>query len=89
MRGADDAVILMRAAAEQRVVLTFDKDFGELAFRQRLPASCGVILLRFTPKGREHDIQQIVAVLLSREDWMGAFWVVSDNSIRKRPLPVS
>jgi len=25
---------------------TFDKDFGELAFHQKLPASCGIILFR-------------------------------------------
>jgi predicted nuclease of predicted toxin-antitoxin system len=87
MTGAKDEVILKRALAEKRILLTFDKDFGELAFRSHLPASCGVILLRLTPKGREHDVQRIITVLLSREDWVGAFWVVSDSRIRKRALP--
>jgi len=68
------------------VLLTFDKDFGELAFRSRLPASCGVILLRMTPEGRERDTQRIVDILRSRSDWTGAFWVVADRRIRKRPL---
>lgn len=39
--GADDRVVLARAQAEQRIVLTSDTDFGELAFRSRLPASAG------------------------------------------------
>jgi predicted nuclease of predicted toxin-antitoxin system len=87
MTGAADQAVLMRAVAEQRVLLTFDKDFGELAFRSRLPASCGVILLRMTPEGRERDIQRILAALLNRDDWAGAFWVIADRRIRKRPLP--
>ena len=32
MRGEADDVILHRAQAEDRLVVTFDKDFGELAF---------------------------------------------------------
>ncbi len=43
MRSERDEVILARAQAEQRIVVTHDKDFGELTFRSRLPASCGVI----------------------------------------------
>jgi predicted nuclease of predicted toxin-antitoxin system len=46
MRSERDDVILARAQAEERTVVTHDKDFGELAFRSRLPASCGVILLQ-------------------------------------------
>ena len=53
--GANDDAVLKRAISETRVLLTFDKDFGELAFRSELPASCGVILVRFIPKGRAGD----------------------------------
>jgi predicted nuclease of predicted toxin-antitoxin system len=41
MRGEEDATILARAQAESRLVVTQDKDFGELAFRSGLPAQCG------------------------------------------------
>jgi len=41
-----DADILRLATHENRVVLTADKDFGELVYRQKIPA-VGVILLRF------------------------------------------
>ena len=44
--GSTDRDILARAQREDRIVLTFDKDFGELAWRARLPAACGVVLLR-------------------------------------------
>ena len=52
-----------------------------------LPASSGVILLRITPQGRERDSRRILGILLGRDDWTGAFWVVTDRRIRKRPLP--
>lgn len=29
-----------------RVLLTFDKDLGEMAWKHHLPAQCGVILFR-------------------------------------------
>jgi predicted nuclease of predicted toxin-antitoxin system len=41
-RGSKDQTILKRAQAEGRIVVTFDKDFGELAFRAGLPSLCGV-----------------------------------------------
>ena len=52
MRGADDAAVPARAHAEARILLTQDKDFGELTFRYGLPAECGVILFRL--KGADH-----------------------------------
>ena len=85
--GLPDPQVLARAVTEQRVLLTFDKDFGELAFRSRLPAACGVILFRFTHRGREQDIGKVVRTLTSRDDWAGAFWTVTDRGIRRRDLP--
>ena len=50
--GISDPEVLSRAQAENRILLTFDKDFGELAFRSKLPASVGVILFRIkAPSG--------------------------------------
>jgi predicted nuclease of predicted toxin-antitoxin system len=86
MTGAEDRTVLARAVAEERVVLTLDKDFGELAFRSKLSARCGVILVRITPRGRERDALRITEILLGRNDWTGAFWVITDVRIRRRPL---
>src|SRR4051794_4335456 len=44
--GAADPIVLELAQKERRVLITFDKDFGELVFRQGRAASPGVILLR-------------------------------------------
>ena len=89
MPGSPDVAVLARAVAENRVLVTFDKDFGELAFRSRLPATCGVILFRITPRGREQDAERVCQTLQSRDDWAGAFWTVTDRRIRRRPLPTA
>jgi predicted nuclease of predicted toxin-antitoxin system len=43
--GSSDPLVLAAAQAEDQVLLTFDKDFGDLAFRLRLPATSGIILV--------------------------------------------
>ncbi len=87
MRGAPDEDILARAQQENRLVLTHDKDFGELAFRVGLPSDCGVILLRLSGDSPEQDNQRAIGALEDRTDWEGNFTVVTDDRIRMRPLP--
>ena len=43
--GQDDAIRLHRAEQSERLIVTADKDFGELIFRDRLN-SHGVVLMR-------------------------------------------
>jgi hypothetical protein len=52
--GMPDPDVLAWAAREHRILLTFDKDFGELARGSALPRACGVVLLRMPmPKPEE------------------------------------
>lgn len=85
-RGALDDQILLRAQQENRIVVTFDKDFGELAFRSKLPAQSGVILFRLTPKSSQYIAQAAVQALASRENWAGHFSVIEDTRIRMTSL---
>lgn len=87
LRGSADPAILARAQAEQRIVISHDKDFGELAFRAGLPASCGVILLRLSGQDSAADNQRALEAIESRSDWVGSFSVVTEDRIRMRPLP--
>jgi predicted nuclease of predicted toxin-antitoxin system len=68
MRGAEDEMVLQRAQVDSRVILTNDKDFGELAFRRGLPAACGIILLGISGTNPESANRRIMEVLNSRED---------------------
>lgn len=86
--GADDRVVLALAQAEQRVVLTLDTDFGELAFRSQLPAECGVILVRLDWNSPADDNDIIVRALTSRDSWASTFAVIERDRVRLRPLPL-
>jgi predicted nuclease of predicted toxin-antitoxin system len=84
--GSSDPEVLAWAAREERILVTFDKDFGELARTWGLPAKCGVILLRI-PMPRADDVaQQIASRIMARGDWGGHFSVVEPGPCPMRPL---
>ena len=85
MRGADDIEIIQRVN-EGRIIVTNDKDFGELIFRRRL-ASKGVLLLRLEDESPENKIQVVMNVLTKwRGKLLGNFIVATERSIRRRPI---
>jgi predicted nuclease of predicted toxin-antitoxin system len=84
--GATDLDVLAWAARDERVLLTFDKDFGELARGAALPRTCGVVLLR-VPMPRPGDVgQRLVALIMARDDWTGYFSVIEPGRVRMRSL---
>ncbi len=83
--GADDRDVLAWAAREQRILLTFDKDFGELAKAARLPEACGIVLFR-TPMPKPADLGELAVLVAGRADWAGHFSVIEAGRIRMRPL---
>lgn len=85
--GAADETVLAMSRSENRVLVTFDKDFGEMAFRKGHDASCGVILLRPRLRSPEFLVNFLVAVLTKSADWQGHFAVAQEGSIRIVPLP--
>lgn len=85
--GASDPWVLQLAHRERRILVTFDRDYGELIFRRALPQPSGLIYLRFAPASPEepaHFLQQ----LLQRKDLdcIGKFTVADRKQIRQRPL---
>ena len=84
--GINDFEVLARATAEERILITFDKDFGELVFRLGLNAPSGVILFRIPPRSASVIAQTVVDVLESRSNWVGHFSVVRENRVRMTPL---
>lgn len=84
--GSSDQAVLAWAARDERVLITFDKDFGELAKASGLPARCGVILLR-VPMPRPDKVgERLADLIMARNDWAGHFSVVEPGRVRMRPL---
>jgi len=87
--GISDPVVLIRAQLEDRVLLTGDKDFGELVFSKGRQASCGVILVRITNRSQVEYTEFVLPLLEAhQETWPGRFSVMDNRRIRVKPLPV-
>jgi predicted nuclease of predicted toxin-antitoxin system len=86
--GSKDEDVLAQAAREQRILLTFDKDFGELAWDAALPPSSGVVLFRLPMTSAANAGAMLAARLEERADWAGHFTVLEPGRIRMRPLSV-
>lgn len=81
---ASDDAILARAVREGRTVITYDKDFGELVFREGKP-HCGVILLRTQEESFlscQHLVEQFLGVHAPREI-QEHFWTLTDRTTRR------
>jgi predicted nuclease of predicted toxin-antitoxin system len=84
--GIPDSDVLAWAVREDRILLTFDKDFGDLARNATLPGSCGVILFRIPAPHTDKAGAQFAASIASRRDWAGYFSVIEPDRVRMRPL---
>lgn len=84
--GARDSEVLQRAAAEARVILTFDRDYGELIYRYRLPVPAGVVYFRYDPLSPKEPAEHLIR-LLTVVDLLHKYTVVERDRIRQRPLP--
>jgi predicted nuclease of predicted toxin-antitoxin system len=84
--GAKDRKIMERAAAEGRIILTFDRDYGELIYRLRLPVPLGVVYFRYDPLTPDEPALHLLR-LLTVIDLVRQFTVVERQRIRQRPLP--
>jgi len=85
--GTPDVNWTVRAEHEQRVILTFDKDFGELVFRDGLTTH-GIVLLRLDDLTVPEILARIQSVWSVVEaNPSGRFIVITENKVRVRPLP--
>jgi predicted nuclease of predicted toxin-antitoxin system len=81
-----DSVLLRTAEAEGRLLLTEDKDFGELVFRDRLN-SHGIVLLRMGNLPIPERVARLAgAWSVVQSNPSGRFIVITENKVRVRPL---
>jgi len=79
--------VLALAAAEQRVLVTSDRDFAELVFLRRR-ASSGIILVRMHRIPSSAKEERLSAALFEAAvTGPGTFLVVEPEALRRRLLP--
>ncbi len=85
MPGAEDAVVRALARSEERVLLTNDKGFAELVFRQR-KCSSGIVLLRMGGWSANQKWRRLRDVLRTEPELHRALVVVTPRDVRRRAL---
>lgn len=85
--GAPDGDVLALAQEQNRGLLTFDRDFGELIYRESLSCPPTVVYMRFTPTSPDEPAKVLLDVLKRAEMIEGYFVVLDRDSLRRRKLP--
>ncbi len=85
--GTPDRAVLETANVEDCILITEDRDFGELVIRQRLGVR-GVILLELDRLSNTAEAEAVVQVVsIHAENLIGHLVVVEPGRVRLRPLP--
>ncbi len=85
-RQASDLAIAATAAADDRIVITADYDFGELAVRRRYTMP-GVVLLAPTRRPIEMRVQRLASLVADLgERLRGCLTIIEDERVRTRRL---
>lgn len=84
--GFSDVDVIALAFREKRLLLTEDKDFGDLVFR-RGSAAPGVVLMRIEPENPAlKRIRLIAAIELYGEGLFDRYMVIEEGRFRSRRL---
>jgi predicted nuclease of predicted toxin-antitoxin system len=87
MPGATDREVLERARALGRWLVTFDRDYGELVFLQKLPPPPAIIFIRQEPVSPDAPAEWLSNLLSDPVIDPGFFIILGSNTIRRRRLP--
>jgi predicted nuclease of predicted toxin-antitoxin system len=84
--GIVNGAVAQLAQKENRILLTFDKDFGEMVVQKHTEKPIGVILFRLRSFNEEQLVKITVDILNKEHDLSHHFVVVQENQIRVIPL---
>lgn len=82
--GIPDEEVLRMAVAQDRILLTFDRDYGELVFRKGLEAPRSIVYMRFDPASALAVSDAVLSLLADPWDVTGSIVIVSSKGIRRR-----
>jgi predicted nuclease of predicted toxin-antitoxin system len=79
--GLSDLEVLGISKDQGRILLTFDKDFGNLVFKADVKAE-GVLLLRLRPSSPEQIAEKLKALIATGIQLDGHFVVMNEQRVR-------
>ncbi len=78
-----DIKVLRIVVREQRILITFDRDFGELVFQQQQPHA-GVLYFRLGPIDLAVEISRLDHLLVAYADRLNHFLTITRRTVRVR-----
>lgn len=85
--GSPDEQVLAHARAQGQVLITFDRDFGELVYHRGAPVPAGIIYLRLPQSDTTLPARAIIELTQRPEILLdGRFTVIDADKVRQRPL---
>lgn len=89
MAGSKDAVVLKYACENRLIILTFDRDYGELIYRHKSPIPEGIVFFRFVPLKSSEPAEILLQILKQKKvSFTRKFTVIEKDKIRQRHLCV-
>lgn len=82
-----DPQVFEMAVKADRLLLTFDKDFNEIIYRQRRRGLRGLIQVRIDIPDNAAFMRAVMASWNLVPDWDGVTTVLLPGRFRQRPLP--
>ena len=87
MPSVSDKEVMAYARREQRWIVTFDRDYGDLVFRQGLLPPPAILFFRQEPYPPERPADIVLAMLSEPQQLEGCMVVISEQNIRRRRFP--
>ena len=85
--GMRDEDVLRRALKHKSIILTFDRDYGELIFKYPKLIPQGVVYFRFDPSTPQEPAIILLKILRNRSiDLAKHFTVIEEDRIRQRVI---
>lgn len=86
--GISDVEVLARATRERRILLTSDRDHGEIIFGQGVVAPPGVVYFRYTPTDQhpEELADRLLRLIRDGTQLLDNFTIVGRHGERQRSL---
>jgi len=81
-KSSSDKKIVELSSKNEWIIITFDKDFGELIYKQESNKPFGIILLRVTPKSPKYILQILEWLLGTSISFEGNFIIVKEDKVR-------
>lgn len=83
--GYSDQEVIDLAKEKKLIILTFDRDYGEIIFRYALPDPPAVIYFRFKGTDPLSTSNKLLELLINGDiDFSNSFTIIGLNNIRQR-----